>query len=144
MKELFSGAALRQYLADRGNQRAEYTALDDEFVSNYDARERIRIFVDVELPIRTILRSDGHEPNLPDTCYGSERSIFREHRRSCKAAVEAKYPEKCVDLGVKVMDTFEKRGNDVVSTLCLAACTALPRHVYMISSPMNKKVVMQL
>lgn len=130
LKELFSGAALRQYLTDRGipDQRAEYTALDDEFISNYEACERIKTFVDVELPVRTLLRvSDGHQLNLRDICYGFEEA--KSEGLAAVAAAEARFPEKYAQLGVRVTAAFEKRVKYVVTPLCLAACTVLPKHV---------------
>jgi hypothetical protein len=118
-------------LTDRGtpDQRAEYTALDDEFISNYEAWERIKAFVDVELPVRTLLRvSDGHQLNLPDICYGFEEA--KSEGLVAVAAAEARFPEKYAQLGVRVTAAFEKRVKYVVTHLCLAACMVLPKHVY--------------
>lgn len=131
LKQLFSGEALQLYLAQRGTpeQRREHTALDDEFISNYETWERIKIFVDVEYPVRRLLRiSDGHKPNLPEICFG-----YEDARKKSLAAVESaqkKYPLKYVTLFVDVTAAFEKRTKDVVTPLCLAACMVLPRHVY--------------
>jgi hypothetical protein len=110
-------------------QRVEYTALDEDLVSNAPAWERIKIFTDIEVPIRTLLRvSDGQKPNLTEICYGFEFA----KTQSVAAAVEAegKYPVEYVGLSDRVETAINKRKKDIVTSLCLAAAMVLPKHVY--------------
>ena len=73
LKDLFNGRELREYLARYPAQAIEHRSLDDDFISNAATWERIKIFVDVELPLRQLLRiSDGHKLNLADIAYGFE------------------------------------------------------------------------
>jgi Protein of unknown function (DUF 659) len=130
IKELFFCAKLREYLARAAaEQRVEYTALDEDLVSNTPAWERIKIFTDIEVPIRTLLRvSDGQKPNLTEICFGFEFA----KTRSVAAAVEAegKYPVEYVGLSDRVETAINKRKKDIVTSLCLAAAMVLPKHVY--------------
>jgi hypothetical protein len=130
IREVFAGAELREYLLKASEElRNEYTSLDADLVSNPNAWERIQIFVEAELPLRTLLRvSDGHAANLPHMCYG-----YEDARGKCLAAVDAatlKYPDHYSGLRDKVIRALDKRAADIVTPLCLAACMVLPLHVY--------------
>jgi Protein of unknown function (DUF 659) len=130
IKELFFSAKLREYLARApAEQRVEHAALEQDFVSNAPAWERVKIFVNIEIPIRTLLRiSDGLKPNLAEICFDFETA----KRASVAAAVEAegKYPVEYVGLGDRVERAISKRKKDIVTSLCLAAAMVLPKHVY--------------
>ena len=110
------------------DQRAEHAALEEEFVFKNSTWERIQVFVDVEIPIRTLLRiSDGHKPNLADISYGYENA-------SCKSLAAAtaavtKFPLVYGGLIECVTGAISKRRVDIVADLCLAAAMVLPKHV---------------
>ena len=130
IKTLFYDPRLLDYLRTAPqDQRAEHTALEEEFVFKNSTWERIQVFVDVEIPIRTLLRiSDGHKPNLADISYGYENA----RRKSLAAATAAvtKFPLIFVNLIEGVTGAISKRRVDIVTDLCLAAAMVLPKHVY--------------
>ena len=130
IQELFFCTKLRDYLLRAPvEQRIEHEALRTELVTNEDAWARIRMFVAVEMPIRTLLRiSDGHAPNLPDISYGFERAM----ELSVLAATEAekKFPVDHAGLKDRIEIAINKRKKDIVTDLCLAAAMILPKHVY--------------
>lgn len=129
LKDLFNGRELREYLARYPAQAIEHRSLDDDFISNAATWERIKIFVDVELPLRQLLRiSDGHKPNLADIAYSFEDASKKTLHAA--AAAERKYPDKYLDLSQKISARLEKRKKDIVTPLCLAACMVHPRHVH--------------
>ena len=85
-------------------------------MTNGDAWERIRMFVAVEMPIRTLLRiSDGHAPNLPDISYGFERAT----ELSVLAATEAekKFPVGHAGLKDRIEIAINKNKKDIVTDL---------------------------
>jgi hypothetical protein len=130
LKVLFYGAPLREYLnRSPAAQLAEYRALEEEFISNAATWERISIFVDVELPLRKLLRtSDGHQPKLIEISFGFEEAS-RESLVAAAAAAAARYPDYH-DLTEKITTILEKRKKDIVTPLCLAVCMVHPSHVY--------------
>ena len=109
--------------------RAEHQNLSEDFVYNQRSWDRVKIFVAVEVPIRTMLRiSDGHAPNLAEIPPLFEQAKV-ESLEACRLA-EAKYPTVYPDLMRNCQTFFDKRKVDIVSLLCLAATMVLPRHVY--------------
>ena len=90
--------------------------------------ERIEAFVQVEVPVRVMLRiSDGHTPNLAQMCFGFEQA----ERESINAvtAVVRKHPLLYYDLRQKVVAAFAKRKKDIVTPMCLATSMVLRLHV---------------
>jgi hypothetical protein len=128
LKVLFYGAPLREYLnRSPAAQLAEYRALEEEFISNAATWERISIFVDVEFPLRKLLRtSDGHQPKLIEISFGFEEAS-RESLVAAAAAA-ARYPDYH-DLTEKITTILEKRKKDIVTPLCLAACMVHPSQI---------------
>lgn len=131
LKEMFHGAAIREYMRRAPqDQNDEYTALQDDLISNAVAWERIRIFVAIEDPFRQLLRiSDGHEPNLHLIAYGFE--VAKIKSTAAVVAAEAQYPELYPGLKNDVDSIVKKRKKDIVSTLCLAAAMVSPGFVYL-------------
>lgn len=131
LKELFSGAPLREFITTRApaDLRAEHQALSNQFIYNQETWDRIRIFVGVELPVRTLLRiSDGHKPNLAEIC-----PVYDHMKRDSLAEAskaEIKFPLYYEGLYRNCNNIFQKREKDITSLLCLAAAMVLPKHVY--------------
>ena len=131
LKDLFHCTDMRDYMVRAPlDQIAERAALDDELISNSEAWERIRIFVEIEDPFRHLLRiSDGHVPNLSSIAY--EFDIAKMKCTTAVVAAENKYPDKYSGFTNDVNRIIEKRKKDIVSTLCLAAAMIVPRLVYL-------------
>ena len=130
IRELFSGPLLREYMVRASDElNSEHRSLDMDLVSNPAAWARIQIFVDVELPLRTLLRiSDGHQANLTHMCYGYEEA--RKQSLAAASTATLQYPLLYAELHDKVLTAFDKRAGDIVTPLCLAACMVLPSHVH--------------
>ena len=133
LKELFYGTPLRTYLSrSPAAQTNEFRSLEEDFISNAITWKRIEAFVDVELPLRQLLRiSDGHQPNLPDIAYGFEDASTKS--LAAAAVAEEKYPDMYSGLSDSVSAALLKRKKDIVTPLCLAACMVHPRHVYVLN-----------
>ena len=93
LRLLFSCLELREYITTKAppDLRAEHQALSNQFIYNDETWDRIKIFVGVELPVRTLLRiSDGHKPNLAEICpvydHMKENSLAEANK------AEIKYP----------------------------------------------------
>ena len=130
LKEMFYGAPIRDYmLRAPADQKAEFTALEEELISNSVAWERIKIFVDVENPIRQLLRvSDGHVPNLSSIALGND--VAKAKCTAAIAAAQVKYPDLYGGHNISVTHLLEKRKKDIVTPLCLAATMVVPGLVY--------------
>ena len=109
--------------------RNEHKSLCDDFIYNSTTWKRIQVFVDVEIPVRVLLRiSDGNSPNLVHIS-----PVFgHTMRESLKAvlAAENNSPSLYRDFQTKISALFDKRKVDIVTKLCLAASMILPKHVY--------------
>lgn len=111
------------------DQKAEFTALEEELISNSLEWERIKNFVDVENPIRQLMRvSDGHVPNLSSIALGYD--LAKGKCTAAIAAAEVKYPDVYAGLNIVVTHLLEKRRRDIVTPLCLAAAMVVPGLVY--------------
>ena len=132
IKDLFNGQKIRDYLSRApSDQRIEHESLDADLVSNAVAWRRISIFVDIETPLRTLLRiTDGHKPNLSDVCFGFDKA--KELSVLAATAAEKKYPVEYSGLTECIGTAIDKRKKDIVTSLCLAAAMVLPKHVYVI------------
>ena len=130
LKEMFYGAPIRDYMQRApADQKAEFTTLEEELISNSLAWERIKTFVDVENPIRQLLRvSDGHVPNLSSIALGYD--LAKGKCTAAIAAAEVKYPDVYAGLNIAVTLLLEKRRRDIVTPLCLAATMVVPELVY--------------
>jgi hypothetical protein len=131
LKELFSGVALREFITNRAPPDLvnEHHALCNEFIYNPVTWSRIKIFVDVELPVRTLLRiSDGHRPNLAEI--SPVYDVMKRKSLEAAKAAEVKFRIHYEDLSEKCGIIFDKRYKDIVTLLCLAASMVLPKHIY--------------
>ena len=131
LKELFSKGELREYITNGAppDLVAEHHALYHDFIYNRETWERINVFVDVEVPVRTLLRiSDGHRQNLAET--SPVYDVMKTKSLAAANAAETKYPLYYEDIHEKCSIIFDKRRKDIVSLLCLAASMVLPKHVY--------------
>lgn len=111
------------------NIRAEYKSLADDFIYNQTTWKRIKVFVAIEVPVRTLLRiSDGDSPNLVHISSAFEQAM----RESLKATLSAEnvFPTVYTDFQTKISALFNKRKIDIVTKLCLAVSMILPKNVY--------------
>lgn len=92
LKEMWYGAMLCEYLARATNElRREYQHLSENVIGSQAFWDRVRFFVAVEVPIRTLLRiSDGHSPNLSEMACGFEHA--RTLSLAAVAAAEVSFP----------------------------------------------------
>ena len=131
LKQMFSGPELREFITERARLDlvAEHYALSNEFIYNSVTWKRIKVFVDVEVPVRTLLRiSDGHRPNLAEI--SPVYDIMKSKSLEAARRAELYFPLHYEDLNEKCIIIFSKRQKDIVTLLCLAASMVLPQHVY--------------
>lgn len=130
LQEMWSGAPLRAYMATaKPELKQEKEELNRGLISNSDMIKRIGVFVEVEVPVRELLRkSDGHVPSLTEMAFGFEHAQKNSLLGVDKAVLE--FPDLYPNLRLRVDAAFRNRRKDIVTSLCLAAAMILPKHVY--------------
>ena len=113
LQQMWYGPQLREFVTRSKNSlKLEYHYLTENVIMSQAFWDRIRFFVSVEIPIRTLLRiSDGHSPNLSEIAYGFEHA--RTLSLAASAAAEVKFPQHYERLQEQVDAKFIKRETDI-------------------------------
>ena len=80
LQQFWASAELRELLQLRSSSdlKAEHISLRNDFILNEQTWSRVKVFFDVEVPIRTALSiSDSNAPNLGQMALVFERSIVQ-------------------------------------------------------------------
>ena len=130
LQEFWTSAELRLLLQRSPNDlKAEHAALRSEFILNEQTWARIKVFVEVEVPVRTALRiSDSNALSLAQMAFVFKRAKTSSLKGAMEA--EANFPALYLDLTEKISALFDKRAKDVVTKLCLAAAMVWPQYIY--------------
>ena len=130
LREFWSSKALREQLQRASNElKAEHKRLEVEFIYCQETWDRIGVFLDIEVPIRVVLRtSDSHKPNLAQMAPMFDQAQTKSLKAARKA--ETKFPQHYDSMEEKIDALFLRRKVDIVTRLCLAASMILPVHIF--------------